>query len=84
MATRILVVDDEPAVTDLLAYNLRAAHFEVLVAADGREAIRRCCGGAAEDAAAVAAALAEALRGAGADRLIIRPASPDERGADDA
>ncbi len=40
MATRILVVDDEPAVTDLLAYNLRAAHFDVLVAGDGREALR--------------------------------------------
>jgi DNA-binding response OmpR family regulator len=37
---RILVVDDEPAVTDLLAYNLRRAHYEVLVAADGRQALR--------------------------------------------
>lgn len=40
MTHRILVVDDEPAVNDLLAYNLRKAHFEVLVAADGREALR--------------------------------------------
>ena len=40
MPTRILVVDDEPAVTDLLAYNLRAAHYEVLTAADGREALK--------------------------------------------
>jgi two-component system alkaline phosphatase synthesis response regulator PhoP len=40
MAARILVVDDEPAVTDLLAYNLRAAHYEVLTAGDGREALR--------------------------------------------
>jgi len=40
MTQRILVVDDEPAVRDLLAYNLRKAHFEVLVAADGREALR--------------------------------------------
>jgi DNA-binding response OmpR family regulator len=39
MATRILVVDDEPAMTDLLAYNLRAANYEVLVAADGRTAL---------------------------------------------
>jgi DNA-binding response OmpR family regulator len=39
-ARRILVVDDEPAVTDLLAYNLRKAHYEVLVAADGRAALR--------------------------------------------
>jgi DNA-binding response OmpR family regulator len=39
MIQRILVVDDEPAVTDLLAYNLRKAHYEVLVAADGRQAL---------------------------------------------
>lgn len=39
MPTRILVVDDEPAVTDLLAYNLRKAHYEVLTAADGRAAL---------------------------------------------
>ena len=40
MTHRILVVDDEPAVTALLAYNLRKAHYEVLVAADGREALQ--------------------------------------------
>ncbi len=40
MSTKILVVDDEPSVTDLLAYNLRKAHYEVLVAADGRQALR--------------------------------------------
>jgi DNA-binding response OmpR family regulator len=40
MTQRILVVDDEPAVRDLLAYNLRKAHYDVLVAADGREALR--------------------------------------------
>lgn len=39
MSPCILVVDDEPDVTDLLAYNLRKAHYEVLVAADGREAL---------------------------------------------
>ena len=39
-ACRILIVDDEPAVTDLLAYNLRKAHYDVLVAADGRAALR--------------------------------------------
>ena len=39
-ACRILVVDDEPAVTDMLAYNLRKAHYEVLIAADGRTALR--------------------------------------------
>src|SRR5512139_497810 len=40
MTQRILVVDDEPAVTDLLAYNLRKAHYEVMTAADGRAALR--------------------------------------------
>jgi DNA-binding response OmpR family regulator len=40
MSATILIVDDEPAVTDLLAYNLRKAHYEVLVAADGDEALR--------------------------------------------
>ena len=40
MNQRILIVDDEPAVSDLLAYNLRKAHYEVLVAADGQEALR--------------------------------------------
>ncbi|MES0361666.1 MAG: response regulator, partial [Anaerolineales bacterium] len=40
MTHRILVVDDEPAVTDLLAYNLRKAHYEVMVANDGNEALR--------------------------------------------
>lgn len=41
MAQKILVVDDEPAVTDLLAYNLRKAGYEVLTAADGLEALDR-------------------------------------------
>jgi DNA-binding response OmpR family regulator len=40
MPTRILVIDDEPAVTDLLAYNLRAANYEVLLAADGGEGLK--------------------------------------------
>jgi len=39
MPLRILVVDDEPAVTDLLAYNLRKAHYDVLLATNGREAL---------------------------------------------
>lgn len=37
--TRILIVDDEIAVTDLLAYNLRKAHYEALVATDGATAL---------------------------------------------
>jgi len=40
MTHRILVVDDEPAVADLLAYNLRKALYDVSIAADGREALR--------------------------------------------
>ena len=40
MTHRILVVDDEPSVTDLLAYNLKKAHYEVSIAANGREALR--------------------------------------------
>jgi DNA-binding response OmpR family regulator len=40
MSHRILVVDDEPSVTDLIAYNLRKALYDVQVAADGRTALR--------------------------------------------
>jgi two-component system alkaline phosphatase synthesis response regulator PhoP len=36
---RILVVDDEPAVLDLLVYNLTRAHYEVHTAASGRQAL---------------------------------------------
>jgi DNA-binding response OmpR family regulator len=36
---RILVVDDEPAVLDLLVYNLNKAHYEVLTASNGRQAL---------------------------------------------
>ena len=39
MALKVLVVDDEPAVTDLLVYNLRKSGYEPLVAADGRTAV---------------------------------------------
>lgn len=39
MAQRILVVEDEQAVSNLLAYNLRRANYEVQLAADGRQAI---------------------------------------------
>jgi DNA-binding response OmpR family regulator len=41
MSAKILVVDDEPAVTDLLAYNLRKANYDVLTAANGREALEQ-------------------------------------------
>lgn len=40
MAKKILVVDDELPVTDLIGYNLEKAHYEVLVAHDGEEALR--------------------------------------------
>ena len=40
MKHRILVVDDEPSVTDLLTYNLRKAPYDVRVAADGRAGLR--------------------------------------------
>jgi DNA-binding response OmpR family regulator len=40
MTHRILVVDDEPSVTDLLAYNLRKALYDVRIAADGLTALR--------------------------------------------
>jgi len=40
MTHRILVVDDEPSVTDLLAYNLRKAHYDISIAANGRDALR--------------------------------------------
>lgn len=40
MSYCILVVDDEPSVTNLIAYNLRKALYNVQVAADGYEALR--------------------------------------------
>ncbi len=44
MNTTILVVDDEPAIVDVLTYNLEKAHYRVLVARDGLEALEhaRC------------------------------------------
>ena len=39
MSTTILVVDDEPAIVDVLTYNLKKAHYRVLVARDGEEAL---------------------------------------------
>ncbi len=40
MSARILVVDDELPIIDLLSYNLKRAHYEVLIARDGEEALR--------------------------------------------
>ncbi len=40
MPQTILVVDDEPAILELLSYNLEKAHYHVLVARDGIEALQ--------------------------------------------
>jgi len=37
---RILVVDDERSITDLLVYNLQRSGYQVVVACDGRQALR--------------------------------------------
>jgi two-component system KDP operon response regulator KdpE len=39
--TRVLIVDDEPQIARALSLNLRARQYEVAVAADGSEALRR-------------------------------------------
>src|SRR5208283_2804448 len=43
---KILVVDDEPDVLDLVTYNLGQAGFQTLTAADGAEALRKACSSA--------------------------------------
>ena len=40
MPARILVVDDEPPIVNLLAYNLKQASYDVLIARDGEEALQ--------------------------------------------
>ena len=40
MSAKILIVEDEPDILELLAYNLRQAGFEVSTAAEGEEALR--------------------------------------------
>ncbi len=39
VSARILVVDDEPPIVELISYNLRRANYEVVVARDGEEAL---------------------------------------------
>jgi len=39
MSARILIVDDEPPIVDVLAYNLGRANYQVLIARDGEEAL---------------------------------------------
>ncbi len=41
MSARILVVDDEPAIVEMLAYNLEQAHYQVVIARDGEEAVQK-------------------------------------------
>src|SRR6266581_697939 len=38
---KILVVDDEPDAVELIDFNLKAASFEVVTAADGNEALKK-------------------------------------------
>ncbi len=39
MTAKILVVDDEPPIVDVLSYNLQRAHYQVVVARDGAQAL---------------------------------------------
>ena len=39
MSARILIVDDEPPIVDVLAYNLQRENYQVVIARDGEEAL---------------------------------------------
>lgn len=39
MLAKIMVVDDEPPIVDLLVYNLERANYEVVIARDGEQAL---------------------------------------------
>ncbi len=39
MPAQILIVDDEPPIINMLAYNLKKANYHVLIARDGQEAL---------------------------------------------
>jgi DNA-binding response OmpR family regulator len=41
VSARILIVDDEPPIVEMLAYNLERANYQVIVARDGEEALAR-------------------------------------------
>ena len=39
MPAKILIVDDEPPIVDVLSYNLKRANYDVVVARDGEQAL---------------------------------------------
>lgn len=39
MSAKILIVDDEPPIIDVLSYNLKQANYQVIIARDGEEAL---------------------------------------------
>ena len=39
--TRVLVIEDERGLTDVLSYNLQREGYEVLVSHDGQEGLRK-------------------------------------------
>ena len=41
MSAKILVVDDEPPIVDMLTYNLERANYEVIIARDGEAALTK-------------------------------------------
>ena len=41
MPAKILIVDDEPPIIDLLSYNLQRANYQVVTATDGEQAVSR-------------------------------------------
>ena len=41
MSAKILIVDDEPPIIDMLSYNLKRGNYEVVVASDGEEALEK-------------------------------------------
>jgi two-component system response regulator MprA len=57
--TRVLVVDDEPAVRTALERALRLEAYDVELAADGREALNRLADGAPPDAVVLDVAMPE-------------------------
>ncbi len=39
MSAKILIVDDEPPIIEVLSYNLKRANYEVAIARDGQQAL---------------------------------------------